>query len=75
MAILYPSNVLALHRNWCYTENLQHWKTYVGALLPSLFFTEKEIKKLYPLGKAISFLLLESGYYHIQATTPDTVGE
>jgi len=75
MALFYPNNVLALHRNWCFTENLAHWKTYVGALFPSLFFTEKETEKMYPLSKAFSHLVLATGYFHIQATKPDTVGE
>lgn len=51
-------------------------KTIIGAYFPSLVFNEPEIehKKLYPQWERFSFLIRESGYMHLQATKPDTVG-
>ncbi|XP_066249914.1 juvenile hormone epoxide hydrolase-like [Euwallacea similis] len=73
-AILYPENIIAIHRNWCITMPLFEWRTYVGALYPSLFFTPKEITKLYPISEQFTSLMMITGYFHIQATKPDTVG-
>lgn len=75
MAILYPGNVIGLHRNFCFAYEIASWKGLVGAYFPSLFFTEKEAAKIYPLTDAFNFIMLEFGYFHIQATKPDTVGE
>ena len=36
---------------------------------------ESEARNIYPLKDTFKFFLEESGYYHIQATKPDTVGE
>jgi hypothetical protein len=33
-----------------------------------------DYKKVIPLGEKFKFLMGESGYFHIQATKPDTVG-
>lgn len=46
-----------------------------GAIFPSLFVTEKEAKLFYPLTGKFADLLLESGYFHLHATKPDTVGK
>ena len=48
----------------------------VGAYFPSLVFDEPEIehKKLYPQWNRFQFLIRESGYMHLQATKPDTIG-
>lgn len=49
---------------------------YFGsALLPSLIVDKEHESKLYPVSKHLSFLIEETGYLHIQATKPDTVGE
>ena len=51
-------------------------KAFVGYFLPSLVFgDEKEVAKIYPIGPILKHLLEESGYFHIQATRPDTIGE
>uniref|UniRef100_A0A8C6QPQ9 Epoxide hydrolase n=1 Tax=Nannospalax galili TaxID=1026970 RepID=A0A8C6QPQ9_NANGA len=40
-----------------------------------LGYTERDIELLYPLKEKIFFTIMrESGYFHIQATKPDTVG-
>ena len=51
-------------------------KMLVGSILPSLVIgDEKEVAKVYPMGPIFKDLLMESGYFRLQATRPDTVGE
>lgn len=53
-------------------------KVLFAEYFPSLFFPaenrEREYSKLFPLKNRIFYLLEETGYMHIQATKPDTVG-
>ena len=50
-------------------------KQTLAGIFPSLFLKENEIPKLTPpLDFAIG-MLRESGYLHIQATKPDTIGK
>lgn len=74
LAVLYPNSIIGVHRNLHFGNGFTHWKVLLGIYFPSLFFTEKEIQKIYPLKKNFFGLLLESGYFHIQTTKPDTVG-
>ena len=51
-------------------------KTFLGWILPSVFIgDESEVAKTYPLIDDFMHVLLETGYFHIQATRPDTIGE
>lgn len=50
-------------------------KSFVASFYPSLFIEEKEfISWFYPFAPKFMFMLQESGYMHIQATKPDTIG-
>ncbi len=42
---------------------------------PSLFLNEQDRKYFRPMSEDFATLLQETGYLHIQATKPDTVGE
>lgn len=75
IALFYPNSVIGIHRNWCFVQNIFRWKVIAGAIFPSLFVTEKEAKLFYPLTDKFADLLLESGYFHLHATKPDTVGK
>lgn len=76
MGVFYPNNVLGLHLNLCTVSNLCNTlKIAVASLFPRLIVEEKDVDKLYPLGEKFGNTLLESGYFHLQATKPDTVGE
>ncbi|XP_071645539.1 juvenile hormone epoxide hydrolase 2-like [Temnothorax longispinosus] len=68
MSCLYPQHVLGMHSNLC--KVLNKWTLLKSALsyLPS-FLPWAKTKKAPGFG-----LLAETGYYHIQATKPDTVG-
>lgn len=48
---------------------------FLGSLCPSLIIDKKYESKIYPLSKWFHFQALETGYFHIQATKPDTVGK
>ena len=46
----------------------------LAGIFPSLFLKANEIEKLTPSGDVFIKLLRETGYMHIQATKPDTIG-
>lgn len=50
-------------------------KTIIASFYPSLFIEEEKlISWIYPFAPKFMDLLQESGYMHIQATKPDTIG-
>ena len=57
-------------------RGLKGLKFIIGAYLPSLILDDpvKDYNKAYPLVDKFYFIMRESGYMHIQATKPDTVG-
>ncbi|KAI5735163.1 hypothetical protein M8J77_015063 [Diaphorina citri] len=75
MATLYPENVKGLHSNLCVAHTaLATLKHLVGAIYPPLVVEEKYAHRMYPVSKVVDFMLMETGYFHIQVTKPDTVG-
>ncbi|XP_072503808.1 epoxide hydrolase 1 isoform X1 [Notamacropus eugenii] len=78
MAQMAPSQVKGIHLNMCFTDS-KTFSIFVSVLLgrwfPWLFgFRERDLELLYPAKKILHSLFRESGYMHIQATKPDTVG-
>ncbi|GBP41382.1 Juvenile hormone epoxide hydrolase [Eumeta japonica] len=75
MATLFPEKVMGFHTNFVNTLAPSTWiLTFLGSFWPSLV-VEKELEgRMYPLSEHFSFLLEESGYSHIQASKPDTIG-
>lgn len=49
-------------------------KFLLGSLFPSLVMDQRYISRIYPLKKFFDYIMRESGYFHLQATKPDTVG-
>uniref|UniRef100_A0A336LW65 Epoxide hydrolase n=1 Tax=Culicoides sonorensis TaxID=179676 RepID=A0A336LW65_CULSO len=75
MATLFPDNVLGYHSTMCTTGTpLATIKTLIASFRPSLFIEEKYIDYYYPVIPQLWNLLEESGYFHLQATKPDTIG-
>uniref|UniRef100_A0A6P7GN73 Epoxide hydrolase n=1 Tax=Diabrotica virgifera virgifera TaxID=50390 RepID=A0A6P7GN73_DIAVI len=75
LASLFPEKVLGVHSNMCFANSpLSHLKLALGSLMPSLIVEADKQHLVYPRMKIFGFLLLESGYMHLQATKPDTVG-
>lgn len=76
MAALYPDKVTGLHLNMCSTMSLKtlFW-TILGSYFPSLIGVTKENYEMYlPASTMLSRLIEETGYFHLQATKPDTIG-
>lgn len=47
----------------------------VGTYVPSLIGASEHYSRFFPISKVLKTLLDESGYFHIQATKPDTIGK
>lgn len=76
MGKLYPNNLLGLHSNMCFISSGTSLIKYIlGSFYPSAFAPPGFLERTYPMSKTLSKLLEESGYFHIQATKPDTVGK
>lgn len=77
MGALYPDNVLGVHSNMCYVNSpLEVIKTAIGSIFPSLVgIPKKHHFHLYPISRKLSHMILETGYLHLQATKPDTIGK
>nr|QPN96961.1 juvenile hormone epoxide hydrolase [Macrobrachium rosenbergii] len=76
MATMYPDNILGVHLNMVAVNTPgPNIKLILGAVLPAgIVVAEKDQDKLYPLGDKFSMIARETGYLHLQATKPDTVG-
>ncbi|CRL02365.1 CLUMA_CG015094, isoform A [Clunio marinus] len=76
MATMFPENVLGYHSNMCGVNSpLANIKTAIASFYPSWFIEEEKlINWIYPFTPKFMDLLQESGYMHIQATKPDTIG-
>ncbi|XP_010640727.1 epoxide hydrolase 1 [Fukomys damarensis] len=77
MAQLVPSHVKGLHLNMAFIIRSAH---ILGLLLGRrigglLGYTERDMELLFPFKEKVFYSIMrESGYMHIQATKPDTVG-
>ncbi|GFX05910.1 juvenile hormone epoxide hydrolase 1 [Trichonephila clavipes] len=72
----YPSRIIGVHVNM-YSSGPKSWdifKAMAVAYFPSLV-SPAEYKGLFPFWERFKTILQESGYFHIQATKPDTVGK
>ena len=49
-------------------------KAFIGSFFPSLVIEKEHQHLLYPLSEKLETLLRETGYLHLQATKPDTLG-
>lgn len=75
IATLFPENVLGYHGNMMSIRTpLSTLKTIIAAYFPSLFIEADYVSWMYPYSNTFRFLLEESGYFHLQATKPDTIG-
>lgn len=75
LAKLYPEKILGIHSNMCLiSTSLSFLKELIISFYPTPFGPKEFIEKFYPLSQRYQKLLLETGYLHLQATKPDTVG-
>jgi len=75
MATIFPENILGYHSNLCMFNSLKSTlKQFIGLLFPR-FFIEPGFTDFYPsISERLTFIIEESGYFHLQATKPDTIG-
>ncbi|XP_055839478.1 juvenile hormone epoxide hydrolase 2-like [Episyrphus balteatus] len=75
IATLFPENVLGYHSTTCTINTpLSNLKLFIASLMPSFYLEEVQKDFFFPLSKTFSSLFEETGYTHIQATKPDTIG-
>lgn len=75
VATLFPENVLGYHSNFCVLRStLSTVKLLVASLYPRAFLDEAYESFVFPLGAHFKQTLMMSGYFHLQATKPDTIG-
>lgn len=75
IATLFPQNVIAYHSNFCVVRTpLSTIKLLIASLWPTAFIDEKFVPLVFPLGEKFQTMIEETGYFHIQATKPDTIG-
>ncbi|EFA00170.1 Juvenile hormone epoxide hydrolase 1-like Protein [Tribolium castaneum] len=75
LAVLYPEVVAGFHSNMCVVFTpLAVLKLLVGSFFPSLVTRPEHVDRIYSVPDFASQRALETGYLHIQATKPDTLG-
>ena len=78
--LLMVCRVMGLHSNFLPIMPDSHpmlmVRQVIGTIFsPKLVVDENDAWKAFPVGSHVMEILRESGYFHIQATKPDTVGE
>lgn len=75
IATIFPQNVIAYHSNFCVVRSpLAMLKLVIASFWPTAFIDEKFVPMIFPLGEKFQTMIEETGYFHIQATKPDTIG-
>lgn len=75
IATYFQADVLGVHLNMCSIMTpLTYPKLFLASLKPSLFIESQYTEFYFPLGTKFSDIIEETGYMHIQATKPDTIG-
>lgn len=76
MATAFPEHILGVHSNMCFVNGaLANLYTFIGSFYPSFVEDEGVKGLLYPYLPKLMHLIEESGYMHLQATKPDTLGK
>ncbi|XP_055594688.1 juvenile hormone epoxide hydrolase 1-like [Uranotaenia lowii] len=75
LATFFQDDVLGAHMNMCALDSpTAILKTVIASYFPSYFIEEKYVPYYFPALPKMKELIVESGYMHIQATKPDTIG-
>lgn len=75
IATIYPEETLGYHTNLAVSlaaKSLLIW--VLGSVYPPLVMDKAVIDRAYPILNYLEVLITESGYFHIQAAKPDTIG-
>lgn len=75
IAALYPENVIALHSNMCTAFNkFTMLKEWIKDSITGLFFNKEHHEFFKSPSELFTHIMQESGYMHLQASKPDTIG-
>lgn len=75
MATFFPEKVLGMHSNMCFVNTpLSNLITFIASYYPRLIIDKEHESLVYPMSSYFKRIIEETGYMHIQATKPDTVG-
>ncbi|XP_030758418.1 juvenile hormone epoxide hydrolase 1-like [Sitophilus oryzae] len=75
LCVLYPENVLGYHTNMAYVATPWSYIKYaLGTFNKSWVVKPEHTNRVYPLWQKFEHRILETGYLHLQATKPDTLG-
>lgn len=77
IATMFPENVIGYHSNACFAASpLFFVKQYIASWSPRHFLAKPEYESFhFPGSEKLTNLIAETGYFHIQATKPDTIGK
>ncbi|KAF7275877.1 hypothetical protein GWI33_011183, partial [Rhynchophorus ferrugineus] len=75
LCVLHPECILGYHTNMAYVSTpLSYIKYVVCTLWPELIVRAEHKDRVYPLLEKIEHRIRETGYLHLQATKPDSLG-
>ncbi|XP_037927171.1 juvenile hormone epoxide hydrolase 1-like [Hermetia illucens] len=75
IATLFPEAVLGYHSNMCGANRFRSMiKKTIASFYPKPFVPEGYEDFFFPQSEKFKYLIEETGYLHIQATKPDTIG-
>uniref|UniRef100_U5EUG0 Epoxide hydrolase n=1 Tax=Corethrella appendiculata TaxID=1370023 RepID=U5EUG0_9DIPT len=75
LATVFQDDILGFHSNMCGSNRpCGMVKSFIASFFPSYFVDEKFIDFYFPMKQRFIQIIEESGYMHIQATKPDTIG-
>ncbi|XP_052740946.1 juvenile hormone epoxide hydrolase isoform X2 [Bicyclus anynana] len=75
LSTVFQDEVLGFHSNIPVSlRPISVIKYIIGSLFPSLIVEDKYRNRMYPITDYVTFLLKETGYFHLQTTKPDTIG-
>lgn len=76
ISILFPKNVIGMHSNMCASiKPISLFKRLFYSVFPPLIVEKKYEHSVYPLSDYLAGFMEEMGYFHLQTTKPDTIGE
>lgn len=76
MVTLFPDEVLGFHTNMPISSmRSSNIKFLMWYFMPALYGKDSlHIDRVHPISKYLIYMIRESGYFHTQATKPDTIG-
>lgn len=76
MATAFPQHILGVHSNMCFVNTpLANLYIFIGSFYNPFVEDEAAAGKVYPYLPKLLQLIEETGYMHLQATKPDTIGK